>query len=105
MPDVVFSVLNENFTTPSSWVYLSLKFGSIGISEVFGCHTLCLRSRTNEKRVPLRKVIVTTKDISLCTFSLVSLWILEELDLKKLLKKRTLQSVDSNLLSGGQMSL
>ena len=34
-----------------------------------------------------------------------SLWILEELDFKNVLKKRTLQSVDYNLLSSGQMSL
>ena len=50
-------------------------------------------------------MIVTTKDIRVLPVSLVSLWILEELDLKKLLKKRTLQSVDSNLLSGDRKSL
>ena len=97
MPDVISTVCNENLLTSSSWVYLSLKIGYIGISLLFGCHTLCLRLRINEKRVPLCKVFVLPMDIRLCTFSLVSLWIIEELDFKNVLKKRTQQFVDSNL--------
>ena len=49
MPDVVFSVFNENFMTPSKLVDISLKFGSIVISMVFDWFSLCLRFRDDEK--------------------------------------------------------
>ena len=49
-------------------------------------------------------MFVFPKDIRLAMITLVSLWILEELNFKSVLKKRTRQSVDYNLPSGAQMS-
>ena len=43
MPDVVFSVFNENFMTPSKLVDFSLKIGSIGVSMFFDWFSLCLQ--------------------------------------------------------------
>ena len=104
MPDVVFSVFNENFTTPSKLVDLSLKFGSIGVSMVFRWFSLCCRFRDDEKRVPLRKVFVLLKAFRLSGFSSGSLWILGDLDSSCVLKLSLLRSEHSDLLSDSQMS-
>ena len=45
-------------------------------------------------------MFVFPKDIRLALFSFVSLWNIEELDFKNVLKKRTQQSVDSNTYLG-----
>ena len=61
MPDVVFSVFNEKFMTPSKLVDLSLKFGSIGLSMLFDCFPLCLQDGIHEITVPLRRLFATPK--------------------------------------------
>ena len=69
MPDVVFSVFNEKFMTPSKLVDFSLKFGSIGIAMLFAYHNWCLWSKPTQKSGPSHKVFVIPKDLRLSEFS------------------------------------